>query len=297
MRSLMVVFMVLSCFLSVSRADGSLYGINEPVAPQVYSQVGDKPPAAEKKAADSTQSSADGANSDSEMANVQAIVQQSKAIQGGGASASLTGTSNNTAVPSSVSAIQSMVSRLNQTFLLYQQQNDQKVESNAEQVVMLQQQFSQLNKALKSLSVEQIKLQAMAAQLPASSHASVSDSSDVSLPEHTTALGHFVVTYLWLLMAIVMVALIIYVGKLTMDCRALKANQRDMNHQKGAEDEYDFMGSDDAIPAQLDLARTYIAMNDLNQARQVLLAIIKKGSLAQKKQAQMMLDRLSSGQA
>ncbi len=49
--------------------------------------------------------------------------------------------------------------------------------------------------------------------------------------------------------------------------------------------EYDFMSSDEAIPAKLDLARAYIAMNDEEQARMVLTAVIEKGNQEQRAEA------------
>lgn len=49
--------------------------------------------------------------------------------------------------------------------------------------------------------------------------------------------------------------------------------------------EYDFMSSDEAIPAKLDLARAYIAMNDEEQARMVLTAVIEKGNQEQRSEA------------
>ena len=49
--------------------------------------------------------------------------------------------------------------------------------------------------------------------------------------------------------------------------------------------EYDFMSSDEAIPAKLDLARAYIAMNDEEQARMVLTTVIEKGNQEQRSEA------------
>lgn len=49
--------------------------------------------------------------------------------------------------------------------------------------------------------------------------------------------------------------------------------------------EYDFMSSDEAIPAKLDLARAYVAMNDEEQARMVLTAVIEKGNQEQRSEA------------
>jgi len=58
------------------------------------------------------------------------------------------------------------------------------------------------------------------------------------------------------------------------------------------EDEYDFMGSDEGIPAKLDLARAYLDMNDQNAAREVLDEITKQGNEQQQQEAQDLLKRI-----
>jgi len=55
------------------------------------------------------------------------------------------------------------------------------------------------------------------------------------------------------------------------------------------QNEYDYMGSRESIPAKLDLARTYIAMEDYAAARIALEEVSKGGDEAQKKEAADML--------
>jgi FimV-like protein len=59
-----------------------------------------------------------------------------------------------------------------------------------------------------------------------------------------------------------------------------------------AEAEYDFMSTSQAIPAKLDLARSYIAMNDLDQAKSILKTVIEKGDDAQRTEAGQLLQKL-----
>lgn len=54
-------------------------------------------------------------------------------------------------------------------------------------------------------------------------------------------------------------------------------------------EEYDFMNTQEAIPAKLDLARAYINMDDFLSAQQVLKEVLKKGSDSERQQAQQML--------
>ena len=49
------------------------------------------------------------------------------------------------------------------------------------------------------------------------------------------------------------------------------------------DNEYDFMGSEEAMPAQLDLARSYIAMNQFDQAKEALKVVLEKGNDEQRK--------------
>lgn len=57
--------------------------------------------------------------------------------------------------------------------------------------------------------------------------------------------------------------------------------------------EYDFMGSSEGIPAKLDLARAYIAMEDYVAARESLTAIVKEGSDEQRREANALLNKIN----
>jgi len=61
-----------------------------------------------------------------------------------------------------------------------------------------------------------------------------------------------------------------------------------------AEPEYDFMNTPQAIPAKLDLARSYIAMNDIEQAKSILNAIIERGDDLQRREARGLLESFKS---
>jgi FimV-like protein len=60
--------------------------------------------------------------------------------------------------------------------------------------------------------------------------------------------------------------------------------------------EYDFMGSSEGIPAQLDLARAYIAMENYKDARKVLAQVMTKGDANQQQQAKALLMEIPAGQ-
>lgn len=56
-------------------------------------------------------------------------------------------------------------------------------------------------------------------------------------------------------------------------------------------EEYDFMGTNEAIPAKLDLARAYIAMEDYAAANTVLEEVMQKGEASQRQEAQELLQQ------
>ncbi len=57
--------------------------------------------------------------------------------------------------------------------------------------------------------------------------------------------------------------------------------------------EYDFMGSSEGIPAKLDLARAYIAMEDYTAARETLAEILGEGSEEHCQEARSLLKKIN----
>lgn len=56
--------------------------------------------------------------------------------------------------------------------------------------------------------------------------------------------------------------------------------------------EYDFMGTAEAIPAKLDLARSYMVMNDHDQAYVILKTVMEKGNEEQRLEAQLLIQKI-----
>jgi len=56
--------------------------------------------------------------------------------------------------------------------------------------------------------------------------------------------------------------------------------------------EYDFMNTEEALPAKLDLARAYIQMEDLDSAKSILHDILEHGDKPQQQEAQSLLDQI-----
>jgi FimV-like protein len=56
--------------------------------------------------------------------------------------------------------------------------------------------------------------------------------------------------------------------------------------------EYDFMSTAEAIPAKLDLARSYMMMGDYDQAQMILRTVIEKGSREHRDEAESILNKM-----
>lgn len=61
----------------------------------------------------------------------------------------------------------------------------------------------------------------------------------------------------------------------------------------GEEDEYNFLETEAAIPAKLDLAQAYMAMGDVDSARMVLTEVLVAGNSDQRDQAQRIMGQVS----
>lgn len=73
---------------------------------------------------------------------------------------------------------------------------------------------------------------------------------------------------------------------------ARKMNMRSDTAGDDTKSEYDFMGTKEAIPAQIDLARSYIAMGDHDQARSILKTVIDRGDKDHSIEAKLLMDRM-----
>jgi FimV-like protein len=65
-----------------------------------------------------------------------------------------------------------------------------------------------------------------------------------------------------------------------------------LNGDADITDEYDFMNSAEGVPAQLDLARSYIAMGDHPSAQSILQTLLEKGDVNQQNEARVLLKQI-----
>lgn len=246
-----------------------------------------------------------------EMAKVQSIMRQSQQIQASKSASSTPPVETvpatvsalvpvSTATPSSESnqALQAMINRSNQVSAMNKQQTDDKIDALSQDVKSLQDQAQRLTQALSMLNqqVSALSSQGSSASDSAADKAAASEvkAAISSVNATTVPQSHSISIYLWMLVLLVVLVGFVLLLKLQSTVAKLKAGGVGSLDNDQLEEEFDFMGSDEAIPAQLDLARTYIAMNDIKQAKEVLRNVLKKGSLEQKREAQDLLDNVLS---
>jgi len=200
----------------------------------------------------------------------------------------------------SVQMLEAELTQINQNNLLFQQKVDERLIQLSNRDRLLEQQYRQLAQAINLLNQELITLKKTAAPLKESAQAP----SDQNTPSSTFAewaqllenrLGP--VGFKIAVPGIIILLLLLFwvIWPRNKKKKQKQANNGDTQEKGTVDDteaEYDYMGSEEGIPAKLDLARTYIAMEDYNTARQVLAEVSQYGDHSNKLEAQAMLDEI-----
>jgi FimV-like protein len=189
------------------------------------------------------------------------------------------------------SDLSSQLSTLSQTNLMFQQRTDQQIENLSSKNDQLTQQLTRMGEALTILNQEVIqlnsKLQQVRPGLAAASPDTNSSKWEQIKPEFMGGVSYLLYA---VLAALVVIILLLLPWNRRHTPRLVPANVPPSN--EGNEGEYDFMGTHEAIPAKLDLARAYTAMEDYEAAKQVLTEIQKDGNPEQRSQAGKILESI-----
>ncbi|WP_032074900.1 FimV/HubP family polar landmark protein [Coxiella burnetii] len=191
--------------------------------------------------------------------------------------------------------LQAGLTQMNQNSLQFQQQTDGRLEQLNSQNQQLQQRLQNLEKVVTLLNQELV-------QLKQGSHP-VSQLQPQNPPSQSSFNGW--IAYLKQILgengyraAIggMFVALLLILWALWPRKRKNQKNRRVLDDQPaigGADEaEYDYMGSAESIPAKINLARTYIAMEDPVSARKVLKQVSEQGNEEQRQEADELLKSL-----
>ena len=206
-----------------------------------------------------------------------------------------------------VQELESQLSQLNQANTTFQQQTDQRIDVLNQEHTVLQGKLAQLSQVLSILNQEVSQLNQQI------SHAQKELATNLTpqQQQHQKALplgSHFAKTietskttqyilYAILVLLLIVIMMLIprrggYKLQTVTESGGSGPNAANEPSESDTKDEYDFMNSEEAIPAKLDLARAYMAMEDYKSARKVLDQVSKNGSDEQKIEAKGMLDKI-----
>lgn len=194
---------------------------------------------------------------------------------------------------------QTQLSSLRESNLLFQQKSLQSLRELAQKNVAVTTQLATINQILASLTSELDDLKAAQAQIQAH-RKSAQDHESLNAKQGWRQLletigisGYFNLGGA----ALLVFCLGFLAGRTRYSQKQSNVQPADSASPESTEDdtkdEYDFMSSNEAIPAMLDLARSYIAMEDYDQARAVLKAILVRGDDTQKDEANTLMDKIS----
>lgn len=206
-----------------------------------------------------------------------------------------------------IKALETQLSQLNQSNLLFQQQTDRRMDALNGEHDLLQHKLAQVNQVLGILSKEVTELsqQIGAAQRQLKSSLTPEQQQQMTASSSVVPTGFMhqiesnkpVEYVLYAIMALLVVVILMLIprrrgSQMQMVTETVGSAAANDVEESDTKDEYDFMGSDEAIPAKLDLARAYIAMEDYKAAKQVLAQVTTKGNTEQQAEAQNMLDKI-----
>lgn len=190
----------------------------------------------------------------------------------------------------------SQVSRSNTLFTNHTQQKinelmnrnaalESRIEKLKEAMILLNQEVNQMNQQLVTTVA---KLNTLSQQAAASAKSTQSSSPIAWLQRIKSDLGSWFNYLIYgagsLIILLILALLFLKKGKKV-------TSQAD---SKPLEGDYDYMNSEQAIPAKLDLARSYLVMEDYASARKVLQEILLLGTEDQRQTAESMLEEIPS---
>jgi FimV-like protein len=253
LKSLLFVYTVFFCFICTIDvlADNSMLGPN--VSAQELHAVGDKSSAG----TNSTTSDDSAVDEGAQMDNIRAIEAAAKQSANGAAAKQSTNASSvitaTGPIANTYQALQTEMSQLGQINAAAVTKLSIRIDGLSQQNQLLEQQVEQLQGELQSVSD------------------GVSNANTTPVSTDFVSLGQLSI---W---DIVLSALIIILFSMLFRVSRLIAASASKGASDEMEEEYNFMATEEAIPAKLDLARAYIQMEDTAQAAEVLNDILKCG--------------------
>jgi len=304
-RTLLAVIKVVFIFSWI----GLIYGqnnlsnlLNPPTTPQAFHAAGDEPTTSANDSTPSSDTSSasvspsESSNSESssnqmsseeeaaQMAHIREIEQKAKSTFDASTMPSPTVTP---AVPTSASAnvqaLQAQIVRLAQMTNSTQQQL-------SDRLTAVSQQNRELEKKLAGMTKAMQQMQLVINQMGDSS-------SDASTAPSPVAGANTKMVQAWKPWLIVLSGVVVLL--LLLNIYSIWSARHHAARSSGTgelDEEYDFMGTEEAMPAKLDLARAYVQMGDAVQAREVLEEILASKNTDYVTQARALMKSLSESE-
>lgn len=192
-----------------------------------------------------------------------------------------------------VGQLQAELSKLKQSNLVFQHQASQRIEALIEKDTQLEAKLSQLGQVLSMLSqeVNQMSGQIKTAETQLGSNNKSTQSLPVQSVNQTTMWMQYTQYGIFGLLVLIVILLLFRRGGQA-KVKHAQETESTVPNADDIKDEYDFMGSDEATPSKLDLARAYLAMEDYKAAKKVLDEVMKTGNEEQRTEARKMLTKI-----
>lgn len=192
-----------------------------------------------------------------------------------------------------VAQLQAELSKFKQSNVVFQHQASQRIQSLIEKDTLLEAKLSQLGQVLSMLSqeVNQLGSQIKTAQAQLSGDGVSTKALPMQPMKQNAMWMQYTQFGIFGLLVLIIVLLLFRRGGHVKVARA-RHTEDEVSNTDDIKDEYDFMGSDEATPAKLDLARAYLAMEDYKAAKKVLDEVMKTGNEQQRAEARKMLAKI-----
>lgn len=192
-------------------------------------------------------------------------------------------------------ALEAQLDTLNQNGLLYQQRTNTQIEQLTHSLKGMQDQIKQLNQALYLLNQEVVGLNKQpvihTAALSTNTASSTTANPIVNYwRQHRS--WSFYGAAIALLLVLTMLVWMVWPKRKKASAAyhhqpaPMPTQTADIESTDDTQAEYDYMGSTESIPAKLNLARAYIAMEDYQAAKKVIAEVLNEGDSQQIQQAE-----------
>lgn len=169
--------------------------------------------------------------------------------------------------------LQSRVMQVNQDFLDYQSKTNQ-------QISQLQDANQKLSQQISTLASQIAMMQASMSNTQSTNAANQASANSIGgFEQEIGAVPFYIIIGIFALLIIIIILLLIPRKK-------AKSQEEPVVDMKS---DYDYLSTKEAIPAKLDLARSYIVMEDFDSAKEVLAEVLTTGDDKQKALANNLL--------